>query len=270
MDLFSFTSIIVILFLIIGVYILATGQAEGRAKIVLVVSLLVVFIVIMTNMSFFNSYTKGITYPTPTTTETTLGNADNKYTLSTSYSLSMWIYVSDWNNNLGTSKIICERKVSSADPQVMNPTIYLDKFKNKLKIDFATYRIEGQTANPVKSTIEVDNIAIQKWVNVIVCFGDNKIDTYINGKLEKSSLTNNTQFVPLTGLFPFTFTPKGRTYNGYISNVRYYSRFLSPQESWDIYKEGFSNSLFGNFLNQYNATFKFQKGEDVLYEIPLM
>jgi hypothetical protein len=267
MDLFSFTSIIVILFLIIGVYILATGQSEGRAKIVLIVSLLVVFIVLMTNMSFFNSYTKGIAYPTPTTTETTIGNADNKYTLSSSYSLSMWIYISDWNNNLGTSKIICERTVTG---NIKNPSIYLDKYKNKIKIDFATYRIEGQTANPVLSTIEVDNIAIQKWVNVIVCFGDNKIDTYINGKLEKSSLTNNTQFVPLTGLFPFTFNPKGRTYNGYISSVRYYARFLSPQESWDIYKEGFSNSLFGNFFNQYNATFKFQKGEEVLYELPLM
>ena len=53
MDLFSFTSIIIILFLIIGLYILATGQAEGRAKIVLVVSLLVVFIVILTNINIF-------------------------------------------------------------------------------------------------------------------------------------------------------------------------------------------------------------------------
>ena len=269
MDLFSFTSIIIILFLIIGLYILATGQAEGRAKIVLVVSLLVVFIVILTNISIFKSYSEGITYPTATTTESILGDTNSKYELSTSYSLSMWIYISDWNNNLGKEKVIVQRTVNDS---VVNPKISLDPYKNTLNIDYELYRVD--TSNPSHQSgerIKVENIAIQKWVNIIVCFGDNKIDTYINGKLEKSTLTPNSQYVPTAdGTYPFTFNPANSTYNGYISNSRYYARFLSPQESWDIYKEGFINSLFGNFLNQYNATFIFQKGDKELYKIPLM
>jgi hypothetical protein len=32
---------------------------------------------------------------------------------------------------------------------------------------------------------------------------------------------------------------------------------VSPQEAWDIYKGGFSDNLFGNLLNRYNATFTF-------------
>lgn len=274
MDLFSFTSIIIILFLIIGLYILATGQAEGRAKIVLVVSLLVVFIVILTNINIFKTYSQGITYPTPTTTTTILGDSNSKYELSTSYSLSMWIYITDWNNNLGSNKIIVQRPIGP----IINPKISLDQYKNTLNIDYAIYRGEDTTGSDTSQSkpgpqIKVENIAIQKWVCIIVCFGDNKIDTYINGKLEKSTLTSNSQFVPTKGEYPFIFNPNtgtDKTYSGHISNARYYDYFLSPQECWDIYKEGFSNSLFGNFLNQYNAIFIFQKGDKELYKIPLM
>jgi len=271
MDLFSFTSIIVITFLIIGIYILATGQVEGRAQIVLVVALLIVFIVIMTNLDFFKSYTKGITYPTPTTTTTTIGDKDNPYELSTSYSVSMWIYISDWNNNLGADKIIVERIIDSASC----PKISLNSYKNTLTIDYDIYKVDATDTTSHKNgpKITVENIAIQKWVNVTVCFGDNKVDTYINGKLEKSTLTSNSQYVPVEGTYEFVFNPNTtakKTYNGYISKTRYYAKFLSPQECWDIYREGFSDSLFGNILNQYNATFIFQKGNQELYKIPLM
>jgi hypothetical protein len=271
MDLFSFTSIIIILFLIIGLYILATGQIEGRAQIVLVIALLIVFIVIIMNLDLFKTYTKGITYPTPTTKTTFIGDVNTPYELSTSYSLSMWIYISDWNNNLGANKIIVERLI---DTTKACPNISLNSYKNTLTIDYEIYKTEN-TAGDTKSgpQIVVENIGIQKWVNITVCFGDNKIDTYINGKLEKSSLTANSQYVPTTGTHEFIFNPNSeakKTYNGYISKTRYYSRFLSPQECWDIYSEGFSDSLFGNFLNQYNATFIFQKGQEELYKIPLM
>ena len=119
----------------------------------------------------------------------------------------------------------------------------------------------------------IDNIGIQKWINIVVCFGDNKIDTYINGKLEKSTVTDTPQYVlsdEASSLQPFTFTPNNSTYTGYISNTRYYPKFLSPQEVWDLYKAGFSNNLLGNFLNQYNASFTFYENQNEKAKFYLM
>jgi len=264
MDLFSLTTITVVLFLIIGAYILLTGQIEGRGKIVLIVAVLVAFIIIFLNLSIFKSYTEKNKYPLSTADKI---EAISNYENSSTYSLTMWIFVNDWNEKLGTNKIICRRNLGEG----RQPQIYLDKYKNKLLIDYCTV---GTNSAPVQQApIEVNNIGIQKWNCIVVCFGDNKIDTYINGKLEKSTLTDNIQYsnpAANSETIPFTFCPTDSTYNGYISGTRYYPKFLSPQEVWEIYKEGFSNNLLGNFLNQYNARFTFTKNSKVLADIPLI
>jgi hypothetical protein len=183
----------------------------------------------------------------------------------------MWIFVNDWNQQLGTNKIICNRNLGN---NVLQPQIYLDQYKNTLKINYYT-NSTGSSTTPVAAPnpIEVSNIGIQKWNCIVVCFGDNKIDTYVNGKLEKSTLTNNIQYsnpAAKSETIPFKFCPSDTTYNGYISGTRYYSTFLSPQEVWEIYKQGFSNNLLGNFLNQYNARFTFSKDSKVIADIPLI
>ena len=269
MDLFSLTTITVVLFLIIGAYILLTGQIEGRGKIVLIVAVLVAFIIIFLNLSIFKSYSEKNTYPLSTADKVEdITNYEN----SSTYSLSMWIFVNDWNQKLGIKKIICSRNLGI---NLLQPEIYLDQNRNSLKIDYYTNSINAASIAPIKSTnpIEVNNIGIQKWNCIVVCFGDNKIDTYVNGKLEKSTLTNNIQFSNpsvKSEAIPFKFCPTDNTYNGYISATRYYPKFLSPQEVWEIYKQGFSNNLLGNFLNQYNARFTFTKDSKVLADIPLI
>jgi hypothetical protein len=267
MDVFSFSTIIVVLFLIIGAYVLLTGQIEGRAKIVLIVAVLVSFILLFINLPFFKSYKEGSTYPI-STIESVPSIKD--YEMSTTYTLSMWVFINDWNDKLGSSKIICKRNLGGD-----NPKIYLDSYKNNLKIDYCT--TNGNSTSPAavqsQNTIEIEQIGIQKWNNIVVCFGDNKIDTYINGKLEKSTVNDNPQYSnpsAKSDAYPFIFCPTDSTYNGYISATRYYPKFLSPQEVWDVYKEGFSNNILGNFFNQYNATFKFTKNQTVLAEFPLM
>jgi hypothetical protein len=47
MDLFSFTNLIIISFVIIGGYILLTSQIEGRARVVLILSVTIAFFVIL-------------------------------------------------------------------------------------------------------------------------------------------------------------------------------------------------------------------------------
>jgi hypothetical protein len=98
MDLFSFTNLIIISFVIIGGYILLTSQIEGRARVVLILSVTIAFFVILFNLPMFKSFSEGVNYPK--LTSETIKPIDN-YTISPSYSLSMWIYISDWNDKLG-------------------------------------------------------------------------------------------------------------------------------------------------------------------------
>ena len=95
MDLFSFTTIIVVLFIIIGAYLLLTSQIEGRAKTVLLVAVVVAFIVIFINLPMFKSFSEGVKSPQSTLVASTISS----YEVTTSYSLSMWIYINDWNDS---------------------------------------------------------------------------------------------------------------------------------------------------------------------------
>ena len=130
MDLFSFTTIIVIIFIIIGSYLLLTTQIEGRAKTVLLVSVVVAFIVIFINLPMFKSFSEGVKSPKSSLESSSISS----YDLTTSYSLSMWIYINDWNDSLGREKIVCMRKIGTTTTYVVNPNIYLDEYSNKLNI----------------------------------------------------------------------------------------------------------------------------------------
>ena len=272
MDLFSFTTIIVILFIIIGSYLLLTTQIEGRAKTVLLVAVVVAFIVIFINLPIFKSFSDGVKSPQSSLVSSTISS----YDVTTSYSVSMWIYINDWNDSLGRKKIVCMRKVGTSTDYKISPNIYLDEYNNKLNISFYTIgQKNGEKAK--QSNVVVDDISIQKWVNIVVCFGDNKVDTYINGKLEKTTVTPNPQYNNLSiksSGQPFIFTPStddvSGSYTGYISNTRYYPKFLSPQEVWDIYKSGYSDNMWGDFLNKYNAAFIFYENQNEKAKFYLM
>jgi len=266
MDVFSFTTIILFLFVIIGAYLIFTNSIEGRAKIVLIIVVLIVFIYIFMNLPIFKSYSEATTSPASAGIQVVQSKYDST---STSYSISSWIYINDWSTNLGRSKIICKRSYTNA---VNNPTIALDTNQNNLKVTFNTY--DSTTQGSVEeNVITIPDIPIQKWVNIVTCFGDNKVDTYINGKLVNTFVTRNPQYLPkMTDAAkpPLTWTPTGQSFSGYISNTRYYARFLSPQEVWEIYKGGFSNNMLGNYLSQYNAAFVFSKNQTPVRTINLM
>jgi hypothetical protein len=421
MDILSFTTIIVMLFLIIGAYLIFTNQVEGRSKIIIIVAVFICFIYILMNLDMFKSYTETKSSPVDASTIQTVTKVD---TTSTSFSLSTWIYITDWNS--GTNKTL----FSMTNDIANNPTIVLGPYSNELVIKYytvpssaqqadwkasanlpvlfkaytdaraawitasnnertstgnyivnegtqtigavtpsqtpkaalrtitnaafvtlknarrafdggttgqngysttstssygavnagATYNTNlspsSQTSTTIETstlytlnpatvtdsvngkdisrwnalsgggkledtrtlsnnqgswnitdntptnsleTIKIKDISIQKWVNIVVSFGDNTVDTYINGKLVNSHVsTGSVQSVSTTAK---SSTLSWGGYTGYISSSRYYPRFVSPQEAWDIYKAGFSDNMLGNFLNQYNAKFTFSQNQ---------
>ena len=104
-------------------------------------------------------------------------------------------------------------------------------------------------------TETIDNIPLQKWVNIITTISDRSIDTYINGKLVKTKTFSNAIDTTSFNNSDIQIVPN-RGFGGFISKVRYYPYYISPQKAWDIYKEGFGDA-FESALNRYNMSVSF-------------
>jgi hypothetical protein len=249
MEVSSLSSIIVILIIIFGVYLVFTDQVQGRVKLVLIVFLAVLSIFILGNLSLFKSYKPIL--DSPASADLEIVYPANKLPVITStYSLSTWIYIQDWNVGFGKEKNIIHYNLSDGK----STSLSLDGYDNKLIIKYYTFSNSGTTTK--EEIINIENINIQKWVNITVSFDTNNTDTYINGKLTDTHIHNDPLFMPKNqGEIKLCKDNVG--FSGQISNTRYYNKIVPPQEAWNIYKGGFSDNLFGNLLNRYNATFTF-------------
>lgn len=253
MDLFSLTSIIIILILVVGGYLIFTEQISGRPKLIMIAFLGILAIMLLTSLNIFKSYYELVTTPTPANNSTTIAASDLPTIKSnSSFSISTWVYIQDWNYKFGYIKnILTYNQVGANTPLSFN----LDAFENNLIINYNTFSNEFTDSSANSHQIVINNINIQKWVNIVCCFSSNKIDTYINGKLVDTTINQNPLYVNTTQGDIILGNNGG--YSGTISNTRYYKKFLSPSEVWDIYTSGYSDNLLGNFLNRYKASFVF-------------
>lgn len=103
--------------------------------------------------------------------------------------------------------------------------------------------------------IRIDNVNLQKWVNIIVAVNDRTIDVYLNGKLVKSKSFSNVINVAELNNKGIDVTKNGG-FGGYVSRVQYYPHFINPQKAWSIYRAGFGDALSGT-LNRYNMSVTF-------------
>jgi hypothetical protein len=267
MDLLSLTSIVVILILVVGGYLVFTEQISGRPKLIMIAFLGILAIMLVSSLNIFKSYYQILDSATAATIPTQIA-ATNLPSLSSglsaSFSISTWVYVQDWNYKFGNIKNILTYNQAGARSPI---TFNLDSFENNLLINYNTYSNQYTDSSAQTHQIIVNNFNIQKWVNIVCCFSANKIDTYINGKLMDTTINQYPLFVPSTQ-GNITLGDDGG-YSGTISNVRYYSKFLSPSEVWDIYTAGYSDNLLGNFLNKYRATFVFYQDDTKLIDLSL-
>jgi hypothetical protein len=254
MDLLSLTSIIVILILVVGGYLIFTEQVSGRPKLIMIAFLGILAIMLVSSLNIFKSYYQLVDTPTPANNSTTIASKDlPALTSNASFTISTWVYIQDWNYKFGNIKnILTYNQVGANTPLSFD----LDAFENNLLINYNTYANQYTTDVSAQThQIVINNMNIQKWVNVVSCFSANKIDTYINGKLVDTTVNQYPLYVGT--LQGDIILGNNGGYSGTISNTRYYSKFLSPSEVWDIYTTGYSDNLLGNFLNRYKASFVF-------------
>ena len=146
------------------------------------------------------------------------------------FTWSVWIYIDDLTYNSGTYRCVFYKGNDYAtDPnnpenQGLNfpnnaPGLYIAPNTNSLVIMMNTF-------NVINEEIQVNDIPINKWVNVIIRCEHNTLDVYINGTIIKSHHLNG---VPKQN-YGDVFVATNGGFSGYISNLWYYDYGLGINE----------------------------------------
>jgi glycosyltransferase involved in cell wall biosynthesis len=142
------------------------------------------------------------------------------------FTYGFWFVIEDFTYKKGEWKHIFHKGNSSSYPN-RAPGVWIHPDKNAI-------RVYMNTLDNILEYADIDNIPMSKWIYMNVIVNNKNLDLYINGFLkirkELSSLPkqNNDDFwVNMFGGF-----------EGYISNIRYYSYVIDFNEINSMIKAG--------------------------------
>jgi hypothetical protein len=191
-------------------------------------------------------------------------------TASTSnFSYSIWFFIDNWNYRYGETKCIFGRMSSDGTNLNPCPLVNLGATENNLEISLQVYpgadtvlSATGRTAN---HTCNVNNVPLQKWVNLLISAYGRSLDVYIDGKLTRTCILPGVAKIDTsTNVY---VTPQGG-FSGWTSLFQYWPNATDPQKAWNIYKNGYGGSMFG-MLGKYSIKVALMQGqkEDISFEI---
>lgn len=173
--------------------------------------------------------------PTHTKAITLLRSNNQKTGLE--FTWSTWIFINDLNNsstlhqnvfNKGNPQYDSKTGISNTNgpglyisPGLLNPTVNNVNIAT-LHIVIDLNGVDVTTSKPY-TAVDISNVPIKKWVNVIIRMENTMMDIYINGVI-----TNRTvlPFVPKQNYYDIQVCQNGG-FSGNLSNLRYYNKALN-------------------------------------------
>jgi hypothetical protein len=287
--------LIFLLILVVGVYLIFTNSVEGRTKLILIVFCLVIGIYLFIKLPLFKNYNEIVSSPVTARDAYTiegqdLKKSDGHFAISSWVFIDDWNYrygeekvilVKDVLSDSGSTsipKIYLNNYKNDlyVDLNVIGHDVndYKEALASKLYENSGTYSdavnlecsgnniYNGSSSTSVSctmstntETIKIENINMQKWVNVLVTVNNRTMDVYINGKLVQTKSFNNIIDTNAFNHGGINVTPGGG-FGGFVSKVQYYPYYVTPQKAWSIYRQGFGDA-FESALNKYNLSVSF-------------
>tara|TARA_Y100000996_G_scaffold355330_1_gene295830 strand:- start:48 stop:962 length:915 start_codon:yes stop_codon:yes gene_type:complete len=178
---------------------------------------------------------------------------------------SVWINIEDFTYRQGSYKHIFHKgndDVNSEGLVTPNnaPGLYLDKTENNLIVMMNTF--DNHTEQ-----IVVEDIPIQKWVNIVVRVIQHQVDVYINGTLAKRQILVG---VPKQN-YGDVYVSLNGGFSGHTSDLRYFNSGLGTAHILAIAEAGpnthMVNKHHGIFSSDQNylSTRWYLKGSNNMY-----
>ena len=132
------------------------------------------------------------------------------------FSYAFWFVISDFTYKNGEWKHMFHKGNSSSYPN-RAPGVWIHPTNNII-------RIYMNTMQNILEYVDIDNIPIRKWVNMVITVQNRYLNIYVNGFLkirkELSSLPRQNYGNIWTNLFG--------GYEGYLSKLQYFDRAITP------------------------------------------
>jgi len=238
---------------------------EAKSILLFVVILILLYVVTSYVIKDVNTLTGLVDAKTSQTIQATdLAQSD---TNTSNFTYSIWFYIDDWNYKYGKEKIIFGRMTTDPiDVTVTSPcpVVSLGLIQNNIIITQTVYpgTDGGAKPNPQASMVHkcgVDNVPIQKWVNLFISVYGRSMDVYLDGKLVRTCVLPGV--AKIANNAPIFITPMGG-FSGFTARFQYWPESSDPQKAWDIYKKGYGGSLLGSLFGKYTINISLMQGEE--------
>jgi hypothetical protein len=181
---------------------------------------------------------------------------------SSNYSYSIWFYIDDWNYRYGEPKVIFGRMTEDARKKEPCPSVVLGATQNNIAVSLAVYpnqdTVPADDSDFIIHTCGIANIAIQKWVNLLISVYGRTLDIYVDGKLVRTCVLPGVAKIDTQA--PVYVTPYGG-FSGWTSTFQYWSDATDPQKAWNIYKKGYGSSWLGGIFGKYTIKVSLMEGD---------
>ena len=235
-------------------------------------NLLIIVVIIILLIIVVSYMTQDINTLTGLTEGTTLqkvdaSSLDSSNSNSSNFTYSIWFYINDWSYKYGEPKFIFGRMAQGSDiKKNINepcPSVVLGDTLNNIDVSLAVYptydNMPDTSDDFIINTFSVSNIAIQKWVNLLVSVYGRTMDIYIDGKLVRTCILDGVAKIdPMASVY---ITPYGG-FSGWTARFQYWSNETDPQKAWNIYEQGYGNSLIGNLFGKYTVKVSLMDGNN--------
>lgn len=200
------------------------------------------------------------------------------------FTVSMWLYVDDWNYKASNNKFVFSVKSKSSPVNVLNGVLMANQ--NNLLITAShlpnsrpsesylpdlsmEQNLQQLLNNQTSVTMFKDlndalcnmvEIPLQRWVCLTVVVNGNTMDTYVNGKLRRSCVLPSVVYVP-TGDLEVRLGENGG-FGGRYSSVQMWNQQLTPDVIYGIYQQGpilTKGNVFARFAKLFNVDVDFSE-----------
>lgn len=203
------------------------------------------------------------------------------------YSISTWIYITNWNVNSGKNKTILTLDGGGGTYKTL--IMYLGQNVNKLGIR-TSYDTSSQTINSAKldpaqigkidsgttpysdnsadfNKCDIESVDLQRWVNITVVLNGRTSDVYMDGKLSRSCMLDGLFITDGSGAGTRTKITVGgpNGFGGLIGALYAANYAYSPDQVYKQYQNGPFNSTWWTSLmkifdpTQWNLDIKLSK-----------
>jgi hypothetical protein len=175
------------------------------------------------------------------------------------YTVNLWVYISGWNYLQGTPKHIFELGGTNFSSLL----IALGGYKNTLSVRVDAVDASGTALGNVAGGLtssqvaalfkplsvnapdtskqcDIDEIDLQRWIQLTVVLNGNVCDVYMDGKLVRSCVLPSYYRVDSTGQMVKVVDRGG--FDGYVSQISTYNYALNPTSIYNMYMSGPSSA----------------------------